>query len=1065
MSIVGSNVLGGAASGDLPFPYSISLHKKSIEAIIVGNNKYAFTVSFWVKNFLFDTNSLLFRTEAVTTWPDSGVQIQLRNAPYLLSPGGLRVYYGKQESINNAGYYEFRNIIGSSNDSWMHVCVNVNTLEANRPMGIYINGLEVKDHCQRKLTQEISSTGFQTGIGAKTGSNGEVRMILGSAVFHDFHYVDGIALPPTSFGRLSTQTGEWEPIRYRGTHGPKGAHLAFEDGSTVESLLVNTASSSSITWAPSAGSLIYPITSVYSSQILDSPMAFRAPYGNTASLNLLRGENPTQYTPLPAGSTGGVQQERFFDIKERSHFDLTSTTYRPGETLVGKEWDQGAAPGFPSYDDGGPYADYKDQDILANCGAFATRGIGPGMKTYYEIKVVEYEDTSGLPTPPFYPPEYRPWFIFLGPQNPSPWPWPFNYTNVYPRYQVPSTPTYYTAQTRLNGNDVQSWDPDGGIIYEYEGGVLTATTVDPTYKAIAGDVLAVAADYDAGTIDFYKNGVFLKRTTVANAEINGTPDWLPGFVPPREVINGGTVYPSRITVNFGRTPFAFIPPEGYKSLSAANYTEPAILNPLSQLQIIRRSSTTGIGGTATINTRFAPQMVMSWQRERPNGDTRIIGGFASKDMYVQNVSEQGKRIAIEIRPESQFPYLDYADQYTAYTTSGDQVGIKEFNSSNFVLGPNTAGGYNLNSNKYSYYVWKDPGGAAVVNQVGSINSSVVVNQAAGLSYVSWNGNGQLSGTVGHGLAKRPLAIINTTLGYLVPNGTADRTFRNTQIYQKELSSKFANGGSGYFGIAVTPRYFSATYGYISAPTNWTEGTFSVSAGSSRVDAVNQSFFRYWAMAITPVSGFSKVGSYVGTGGGTGAAPYQGKYVDCGFKPAMVYIYAYNNGYSGSGSNISQAVAQYIFDFKDSRAPAVSGHNLLAGRTGLYTDPETTDFLRQRQYSSDGVTSAYNSAAGGGTEPAEAAPAVEGYGALVTPLSNGFLISSSMLSWELTGITSINGFSRPLNAYGVPYFYIAFASTTGKYAQTGFAFPTQDPGDYSSDSYPSGGTSPPTAFPR
>ena len=1063
MSIVGSSILGGAASGDRPFQYSISLNNKTIEALLGGNDTLAFTVSFWVKNFTFDTNSSIFKTIKVATYPDTGVSIAFRNDPFLLTPGGLRVLYGKQESINNSGYYEFRNIIGNSNDSWMHICVNVNTLEADRPMGIYINGLEVKDHFKQKITRAFDFVGFETGIGSKATSNNQVRMILGSegcsCLFHDFHYVDGITLSPTSFGIISTQTGEWEPIKYRGTHGPKGAHLAFEDGSTVESLLANTASSSSVTWAPTAGSLIYPVTSVYSSQVLDGPMAFVAPYGNTASLNLLRGENPTQNTELPAGQQGGVQQYRFFDIRERSHFDLTSTTYRPGETLVGKEWEQGGQVGFPSYDSGSPYPDYKDQDNIANCGAFATRGIGPGMKTYYEITVVEYADTSGLPTPPFYPPDTRPWFIFLGPQNPSPWPWPFNFTDVYPRYETPTT--YYTAQVRLAGNDVQSWDPDGGIIYEYEDGVLTATTVDPTYKAVAGDVLSVAADYDAGTIDFYKNGVFLKQTTVANADINGTPDWLPGFVPPREVINDGTVYTSRITVNFGRTPFAHVPPVGYKILSAANYTEPAILNPLSQLQIIRRNSNTGIGETATINTRFAPQMVMSWNMERPSANNSIVGGFASKDMYVQNVSEQGKRIAIAIRPESASPYLNYADQYTDFTISGDLVGIKEFNSSNFVLGRNTGGGYNLNSNKYSYYVWKDPGGAAVVNQVGSINSSVVVNQAAGISYVSWDGNGQLSGTIGHGLAKRPLAIINTTLGY-TGTGTAAKTFRMTQLYQKYLSLKFTNlNGSAYLGIPSTPRLFS-TYGYIPAPTNWTDGTFSVKAGVNRVDAVNQSFFRYWAMAITPVSGFSKVGSYVGTGGGTGEAPYQGKYVDCGFKPAMVFIYAYNNGYDGSGSTTSNAVAQYIFDFKDSRAPAASGHNLLAGRSAVYTAPETTDFLRQRQYSSDGVTSAYNSAAGGGTDPAEAAPAVEGYGALVTPLSNGFLISSSMLSWRLTGITNIDGFTRPLNAFGVPYFYIAFASTAGKYAQTGFTFPTQDPGDYSTDSYP---TDAPTAFPR
>ena len=142
MSIVGSSILGGAASGDRPFPYSISLNNKSIEALVGGNDTLAFTVSFWVKNFTFGKSSSIFKTLKVYTYPYSGVVIQFRDEPYLLTPGGFRVSYGKQESFNSTGLYEFRNIIGSSNDSWMHVCVNVNTLEVNRPMGIYINGLE-----------------------------------------------------------------------------------------------------------------------------------------------------------------------------------------------------------------------------------------------------------------------------------------------------------------------------------------------------------------------------------------------------------------------------------------------------------------------------------------------------------------------------------------------------------------------------------------------------------------------------------------------------------------------------------------------------------------------------------------------------------------------------------------------------------------------------------------------------------------------------------------------------------------------------------------------------------
>lgn len=95
-----------------------------------------------------------------------------------------------------------------------------------------------------------------------------------------------------------------------------------------------------------------------------------------------------------------------------------------------------------------------------------------------------------------------------------------------------------------------SWVYYGGDGKKYNSGISSAygATFGP------GDVIGVAMDVDAGSVEFYKNGV--SQGVAFTGAFTGQTMYatIGGFTPP----NFGTT-------NFGATPFAYIVPSGYNS--------------------------------------------------------------------------------------------------------------------------------------------------------------------------------------------------------------------------------------------------------------------------------------------------------------------------------------------------------------------------------------------------------------------------------------------------------------------------------------------------------------------
>ena len=161
-----------------------------------------------------------------------------------------------------------------------------------------------------------------------------------------------------------------------------------------------------------------------------------------------------------------------------------------------------------------------------------------------------------------------------------------------------------------------------------------------------------------------------------------------------------------------------------------------------------------------------------------------------------------------------------------------------------------------NTQDYVAWAWK---GAEIpaINSNGSIPSVVSANPAAGFSIVSWTGNASTA-TIGHGLGLAPKMIITKARNVA---GTRWNTFHASVGTGKYLSLETANAASTF--ALAWPTLPDEDVWYMSSWENYT----------------GENYISY---VFAEVAGFSKFGSYSGTGA-------SGNTVTVGFEPAFVMI--------------------------------------------------------------------------------------------------------------------------------------------------------------------------------
>jgi hypothetical protein len=386
----------------------------------------------------------------------------------------------------------------------------------------------------------------------------------------------------------------------------------------------------------------------------------------------------------------------------------------------------------------------------------------------------------------------------------------------------PSSGKWYWEVTAgsFSGGDV--WlgiygNPNAIDKYVLWGTAIAAGTAGGTASfssstIVAGDVIGIAWDMAASTLEFYRNG----SSVGSWSGFTLTGSWQPGM----HIFSGTATTP--FIFNFGQRPFAYTAPSGFKALVTTNLPEPTIADGGEYFNTVLW---TGNGSTQNITgVGFQPDFV--WVK------ARSIGYW--------------NRLYDAVRGFTKELYSNATDAENTETNT-----ITAVSSDGFSLGD--AAGVNGNTQTFVAWNWK-ANGAGSTNTAGTITSTVSANTTSRFSIVTYTGNGSAGATIGHGLGVAPTFIIvknrsNGSMNWLVYSSVEGP---NRYGYLN-LTNAWATDVTGFNNVSPTSTVFSV-------------GT-AVETNGNGASLV--------AYCFAPVAGYSAFGSYTGNGSADGPFVYTG----------------------------------------------------------------------------------------------------------------------------------------------------------------------------------------------
>jgi hypothetical protein len=276
--------------------------------------------------------------------------------------------------------------------------------------------------------------------------------------------------------------------------------------------------------------------------------------------------------------------------------------------------------------------------------------------------------------------------------------------------------TCLTANTIFgisNNTSIQGTTLTGMLAYGSSGGLKYNGATSSAYGAsyTNNDVIGVALDMDAGTLEFYKNNV---SQGTAFTGITGT------YFPTTATGSAGSW-----VANFGQRPFAYTPPTGFLALNTFNLPDSTILEGDKYMDA---TTYTGTGSTLTVTnaSAFKPDLVWFKDRSSTNVGHRLSNSISGAELSL------------------------YSNLTNAETALTDPY-VTAFNSNGFSV-------TTTNGVTYVGWQWQAGQGSSSSNTNGSITSTVSASTTAGFSVVTYTGTGA-NATVGHGLGVAPKMII------------------------------------------------------------------------------------------------------------------------------------------------------------------------------------------------------------------------------------------------------------------------------------------------------------------
>ena len=181
------------------------------------------TISFWIKRTNLTNQQVTFISGGGSI--DSNI--------FFENDSTLQIY------DYQSGAYQFRyvtNRLFRDTSAWYHIVVKIDTTNAtdSERVKIYVNGVQetsfsVATHPSQNLTPLFFTSTYDFWIGAYRGTSGYT-----DALYTHFHYADGTAYDPSTFGESDSVSGIWKPKTAPSvTYGNNGFFLKFENSGAM----------------------------------------------------------------------------------------------------------------------------------------------------------------------------------------------------------------------------------------------------------------------------------------------------------------------------------------------------------------------------------------------------------------------------------------------------------------------------------------------------------------------------------------------------------------------------------------------------------------------------------------------------------------------------------------------------------------------------------------------------------------------------------------------------------------------------------------------------------------
>jgi len=217
-----SGPISGPQLNQILDTYSLTFNAADVSHLTrtgsAGNSKI-WTYSCWIKRHTLQQTEGLFSAGTSGSdytsfyFQDNEIKVE----DYLPS--------GQYRTQDNASFRD--------TNAWMHLVISCDTTIDPERVKIYINN--------QRVTWKTEDVWVQDRV---TRFNSVTNHSIGTLYAHStsysfdgsmsqFHWIDGQALTPSSFGTVDSVTGVWKPIEYTGTYGTNGSYLPMDGQNPV----------------------------------------------------------------------------------------------------------------------------------------------------------------------------------------------------------------------------------------------------------------------------------------------------------------------------------------------------------------------------------------------------------------------------------------------------------------------------------------------------------------------------------------------------------------------------------------------------------------------------------------------------------------------------------------------------------------------------------------------------------------------------------------------------------------------------------------------------------------